>query len=567
MIRTEKGFAKFEKTDPIVDEVYFNAYDTLATVNAVIYILTAVVLNLLVFALVFCQNRLTFDCSINGRLLGMPLMFLGLSTLVIAIFFYYSLAKGKKSLYTRVVPFYGAMVVASLFAGLLMKDEDGDQWRIPAINLDNMNANTAIFGCAFVLTSVALFTSWINSGLRTDRLKFLGTPFLAFVVVCCCFAYAMIFTTAAANSVAQRVDGSSALRSAAYFGIVAGLFMALAVSDEIASRLVRLLMGGDDYVAAAPELANATSRSKQAFALVVALAVLIPAVTTWSLRGGLVEDERDSRWDLLLPLFLGFVPVVLFLAAAAMQLRLGLPETYYTISNVMMAAIFFVVGTMVFPWNMYSLLLALGLLIILGMMFMFSQDIGSNLSISMLVGALFCLIKYLSATNIEDGADDKRKLVIYGLPLIAFTLIWFVRSYVVGGDYGLPMTLGAFTFSYLLFFFDEATDKDALPADDYRAIGTDFVFVTTVLLLINAGTMFVGTQVVNFQVQSQIKLPIIATVFKAMLALVLGYAGSYVYTLLRTDQRVAEFFRSAQAPVSDGLDCLVQDLQKLNLFN
>lgn len=564
-IKTEGDLiARFNPTSSLIDQAYFRAYDSLATVNGIIYILCGVVAIVFAFAVVYASGQLTQEEEVVYDLAGVPMVSLGGLAIVFAVYmFYFSLTSGGV-LMTRVVPLF-VFLVLSLVVLLVYvsRGVKSDQWQIAPEGLLNSSPVNLMFLGAVFLTLLSSVMCWINSKLRTDRLHFLGTGFLSFIMTVVFMTFAMMYVAAFVLGQVRTNDLDDNLRLPFY--IVGGLaaFFGIMLADSIAVQVVNAITGfgkGGDYAAAAPELANATYRSRQMVMSMFFLVVAIPFALVWKFQDGLVENVSTgaASGGYLILATLTVLPMLTLIAAGMMEVRMAFPSTYFMLSNLMIGLVFFVVGTQLIPWNRETMIIFGVLLAGTAVLYMLAGNVGSNLSVVALIGATFMAVKYAGKVVIEnlgDSLSDAEKLMLLGVPLLVFTGLWFFRSYYKGDSYSVPFTLMVFSLAYIFNFFDNAvaTRRDyILPGNGtLQNIGLDFVLVVSVLMGVTSLGAFSETQIDFIQRQTATEdATATSTITKFAINILIGYGGAYLYNELQSNPRVEEYLRESQENAS-----------------
>lgn len=559
-IKTEGEFlARFDPTSEIVDAAYFRAYDALSTTNSVIYLISGVVAVLFAFLVFYSSSRLQNEKQLSFKIFGWPMVAFGLLALFFTSFiFYFSVSSNQ--LMTRIVPFFVLLLVGVvLLFGFLEQDQSPDQWEIGGFQNPGGGAYSLQMYLAVGLTFFSLVVCWINSKLRADRLHFLGTGYLSFMVSAFFLTFGMMYV---ANYVLQQIR-SSDLSEKYYLPIyaVGGLatFVGILVADSFAVFLVNAATNfgkNGDYAAAAPELANATYRSRQMVISMFFLVVFLTFALVYWFRDGLVDEVNGSGTSgtAIVVAALVTLPILTLGAAGAMELRMGLPSLYFMLSNIMIGYIFFVIGVQLVPWQEETVYGTLGLLATIALLYLLSGNMGSNLSVVSLIAVTFMLVKWSGKIVIEkigDGASDGEKLALLGLPLLVFTGVWLFRSYWKGDSYSVPFTLLVFSIVYILGYFDKAvaTRSDYILAKDDRFanLGLDWVLVTAVLMGVTSLGAFSETQVDFIQrVTGNEKALATGTIVKSVLNVLLGVGGAALYNFLQTDAKVNDYLRESQ---------------------
>jgi len=192
---------------------------------------------------------------------------------------------------------------------------------------------------------------------------------------------------------------------------------------------------------------------------------------------------------------------------------------------------------------------------------------GSRLIIAIIIGFIFMLVKFTGKTILESigsNASDIERLVYLGLPMILFTGIWFVRSYILNRSFEAPLTLLVFTLGYIWLYFDtaSATNKDYILTgkDSWSNIGVDWVIVTSIIMLITTISGFGYEEVDYFQYLSGRELPVVGTFVKIIFGIAAGYAGSVLYNKVLTDEIFISWISSLQEFANKNLDLLKKDL-------
>lgn len=575
-ITTEGEFvANFNPTVEAVDHAYFKAYDALATVNALIYLVTAVVIAIVAFLVFFNVNRLQTSQGISYYLMGLPLVLVGILAIVFSGFLVYYWSREKHVLMTRVIPFFVFLLVAvGVLVSQLESPEITDQWVINPVSAPSNKPQAATTFTAVALAGVALVVCWLNSKLRTDRLHFLGTGYMSFVVCGFAFCYLVVYLSSYIFAKIEESSPDPDYKLPLYVlgGIVA--YVGILVSDGIAVQVVNSITGfgkSGDYIAAAPELANATSRSRQMVMASFFILIFLTMFLVYWFSPSLVDNVNETVTSTV-PVVLATlltIPVLTLVGTGAMEVRMGTPSLYFMISNVMIGFIFFMVGTQFIPWNRVSLAAVGILLLFVALLFMLAGNIGSNLSIVALIGFTFILVKFAGKLVIEqlgEDATDGEKLALLGLPLLVFTGIWFFRSYLKGDSYSVPFTLMVFSFVYILNFFDEAVatqvDYVARGEDRWANLGLDFVLVTSVLMCVTSIGAFSETQIDFVQKQTQTQdAQAVNTIVKFIFNVLIGYLGAWGYNKLQTDSKVDDFLADAQSNANRIADTIRDDFK------
>lgn len=559
-IRTEgELIAKFNPTEALVDKAYFRAYDSLSTVNAIIYLICGLVTILFSFIVVYASGRLTDSESVSYQAVGWPLFAVGCLAVAFTVFmFYYSITSGM-DLMTRVIPLFVLLVVSLVVLWGFLENTKTDQWQITPDGISEASTSNILFLGAVGLSLISAAVCWINSKLRTDRLHFMGTGFLSFIVTTAFLTWGMMYVASFVLGQVRTNDIDKGLQLPLYIAGGLAAFFGILIADSIAVQLVNVITNfskAGDYAAAAPELANATYRSRQMVMSMFFFITLVPFALVWFFRDGLVENVSTGAVSggYVVIGTLTILPFVTLIGAAAMELRMATPSLYFAISNVMIGFVFAVIGTQLIPWTKETLF-AVGLLLFgIASIYLLAGNIGSNLSVVALIGASFMAVKYcgkLVIENIGDDASDTEKLLLLGMPLLIFTSIWFFRSYYKGDSYSVPFTLMIFSLVYIFSYFNEATatKKDYIlsGANNYVNIGLDFVLVTSVLMGVTSLGAFSETQVDFIQKQTATQdASATGTIAKFAVNILIGYGGAVLYNFLQTNDKVEDYLRESQ---------------------
>ena len=579
-ITTEGEFvARFNPTIEAVDAAYFKAYDALATVNALIYIVTAVVISIVSFMVFFNVNRLQSSQGISYYLLGLPMVLVGVLTVIFTGFLVYYWSREKHVLMTRVIPFFVILLVAvAVLVSQLESPDIEDQWRINAVSSPEDQGRAAITYTGVALAGVSLVVCWLNSKLRTDRLHFLGTGFMSFIVCAFALSYLTIYLSSYIMAKIEESDPNPDYKFPLYVLGAVVAYATILASDGLAVQVVNAVTGfgkNGGYIGAAPELANATARSRQMVMASFFILIFLTLMLVYWFKSSLVENVNETVTGTL-PIVLASLltlPVLTLVGTGAMEIRMGTPSFYFMLSNIMIGFVFFVIGTQFIPWNRFSLATAGVLLLFVALLFLLMGNIGSNLSIVALIGFSFMLVKFAGKLVIEqlgDDASDGEKLALLGLPLLVFTGIWFFRSYWKGDSYSVPFTLLVFSLVYILNFFDEAVatkaDYVARGEDRWTNLGLDFVLVTSVLMGVTSLGAFSETQIDFVQKQTKTEdATATNTIVKFILNIIIGYVGAWGYNKLQTDPAADRFLAESQSRANDVADAIVVDLRASGL--
>ena len=579
-ITTEGDFvANFNPTIEAVDNAYFKAYDVLATVNGLIYIVTAVVIAIVSFLVFFNVNRLQTSQGISLYLLGLPLVFVGLVTVLFSGFIVYYWSRQKHVLMTRVIPFFLLLLVGvAVLVSQLESPDIQDQWTINPVSAPEDKAEAATTYTAVALAGVSLVVCWLNSKLRTDRLHFLGTGFMSFVVCAFAVCYLTMYLASYVMAKIEESDPNPDYKFPLYVLGAVVAYSCILISDGIAVQITNAITGfgrRGDYRASAPELANATSRSRQMVMATFFILIFLTMMLIYWFKPSLVENVNETVTSTLPIVLVSLLtlPILTIAGVGAMEIRMGAPSIYYMLSNVMIGFVFFVVGTQFIPWNEFTLAVAGITLFFVALLWLLMGNIGSNLSIVALIGFTFMLVKFAGKLVIEqlgDDASDGEKLALLGVPLLVFTGIWFYRSYIGGDSYSVPFTLMVFSFIYILNFFDEsvATEQDYVARGESRwtNLGLDFVLATSVLMAVTSVGAFSESQVDFVQEQTATQdATAVNTIIKFALNTVIGYVGAWGYNKLQTDTQVDDYLAEAQRNANRVAETLRQDLKLTGL--
>jgi hypothetical protein len=578
VIKTEgKYFAKFTEIDRQVDEAYFLSYDSLATINSFIYVITAFIMGLIGFAFVYYNNRIESTVSLADTLFTSPLILVAAVSIIFVIYIIASWRNQNTNLFTRALPFIFFLIAAGLTVVWFLnkKEEKGtDTWNIPKPSLLEGDKNISISTYILtVLVSVGFITTWINSKMRTDRLNLLAPAYWSFAIFSLLLSIASVYVVGIFNKIIKQSDGAISNEPWVYLLMALGLFLILLMFDGIANSIANIISGTNSKIptiAATPELANATYRSRQMITLSLAIVVFLPVFLSMLFKDGMVtgsESWKSKDGLILLGGVILLFPVLTVIGLVSLELQQKANVVYMGISNIMIAVAFAILALMVIPFNFETVISLVVILTGITLQYLLGYEMGSRLIIAIIIGFIFMLVKFTGKTILESigsNASDMERLVYLGLPMILFTGIWFVRSYILNRSFEAPLTLLVFTLGYIWLYFDtaSATNKDYILTgkDSWSNIGVDWVIVTSIIMLITTISGFGYEEVDYFQYLSGRELPVVGTFVKIIFGIAAGYAGSVLYNKVLTDEIFISWISSLQEFANKNLDLLKKDL-------
>lgn len=577
VIKTEANYiANFTEVNKEVDEAYFLSYDSLSTINSFIYVISALTVSIIAFAFFYYNNRLDNTISISDTLFSWPFILISVICLIFALLILSSWFNKNVNLFTRALPFtFILLVIGFVIIWYTNKNVKSDKWNIPQPSLieGDKNISISIYILAGIV-SVGFITTWINSYMRVDRLKLLGPAYWSFVLFSFGLSIGSVYVVGFFNRLIKENDNFFIDEPWVYFLMAIGLFIVILVFDGMSVKLANLVTGSNSRVtpvAATPELANATYRSKQMITLSLAIVILVPVFLSMLFKNSLslnTESEKVNDGYILSGSLILLFPVLTLVGLFTLQLRKVANVIYSSISNIMIAVGFVITALMFIPFN-FETVTALGIILVgITLQYLLGYEIGSKLITSIIIGFIFMLVKFTGKTILEsigNDATDSERLLFLGLPMIVFTGFWLLRNYIYNVSYESPLTLFIFTLGYIWLYYDtaSATKSDYIlkDKDSWSSFGVDWVIVTGIIMLIITINTFESKEVDYFQYLSGRKFSLIGKIIKIVLAITTGFLGSLLYNKFLTDNTLLNWISSLQDFANKNVDLISKDLK------
>ena len=577
VIKTEANYiANFTEVNKEVDEAYFLSYDSLSTINSFIYVISALIVSIIAFAFFYFNNRLDSTVSISDTLFSWPFIIVSVICLIFASLILFSWFNKNVNLFTRALPFtFILLVIGFLIIWYTNKNIKSDQWNIPQPSLieGDKNISISIYILAGIV-SVGFITTWINSAMRVDRLKLLGPAYWSFILFSFGLSIASVYVVGFFNRFIKENDNFFIDQPWVYFLMAIGLFIIILVLDGASVKLANLVTGSNSRitpVAATPELANATYRSKQMITLSLAIVILVPVFLSMLFKKSLAvntESEKVNDGYILSASLILLFPILTLLGLFTLQLRKIANVVYSSISNIMIAVGFVITALMFIPFNFETVTALVIILVGITLQYLLGYEIGSKLITSIIIGFIFMLVKFTGKTILEsigNDATDSERLLYLGLPIVVFTGFWLLRNFIYNVSYESPLTLFIFSLGYIWLYFDtaSATKSDYILADkdSWSSFGVDWVIVTGIIMLIITINTFDSKEVDYFQYLSGRNFSVVGNIVKVVLSILTGFLGSLLYNKFLTDKILINWISSLQDFANKNVDLISKDLK------
>jgi len=577
VIKTEANYiANFTEVNKEVDEAYFLSYDSLSTINSFIYVISALIVSIIAFAFFYFNNRLDSTVSISDTLFSWPFIIVSVICLIFASLILFSWFNKNVNLFTRALPFtFILLVIGFLIIWYTNKNIKSDQWNIPQPSLieGDKNISISIYILAGIV-SVGFITTWINSAMRVDRLKLLGPAYWSFILFSFGLSIASVYVVGFFNRFIKENDNFFIDQPWVYFLMAIGLFIIILVLDGASVKLANLVTGSNSRitpVAATPELANATYRSKQMITLSLAIVILVPVFLSMLFKKSLAvntESEKVNDGYILSASLILLFPILTLVGLFTLQLRKIANVVYSSISNIMIAVGFVITALMFIPFNFETVTALVIILVGITLQYLLGYEIGSKLITSIIIGFIFMLVKFTGKTILEsigNDATDSERLLYLGLPIVVFTGFWLLRNFIYNVSYESPLTLFIFSLGYIWLYFDtaSATKSDYILADkdSWSSFGVDWVIVTGIIMLIITINTFDSKEVDYFQYLSGRNFSVVGNIVKVVLSILTGFLGSLLYNKFLTDKILINWISSLQDFANKNVDLISKDLK------
>ena len=577
VIKTEANYiANFTEVNKEVDEAYFLSYDSLSTINSFIYVISALIVSIIAFAFFYFNNRLDSTVSISDTLFSWPFIIVSVICLIFAFLILFSWFNKNVNLFTRALPFtFILLVIGFLIIWYTNKNIKSDQWNIPQPSLieGDKNISISIYILAGIV-SVGFITTWIDSAMRVDRLKLLGPAYWSFILFSFGLSIASVYVVGFFNRFIKENDNFFIDQPWVYFLMAIGLFIIILVFDGASVKLANLVTGSNSRitpVAATPELANATYRSKQMITLSLAIVILVPVFLSMLFKKSLAvntESEKVNDGYILSASLILLFPILTLVGLFTLQLRKIANVVYSSISNIMIAVGFVITALMFIPFNFETVTALVIILVGITLQYLLGYEIGSKLITSIIIGFIFMLVKFTGKTILEsigNDATDSERLLYLGLPIVVFTGFWLLRNFIYNVSYESPLTLFIFSLGYIWLYFDtaSATKSDYILADkdSWSSFGVDWVIVTGIIMLIITINTFDSKEVDYFQYLSGRNFSVVGNIVKVVLSILTGFLGSLLYNKFLTDKILINWISSLQDFANKNVDLISKDLK------
>mmetsp|Transcript_9287 Transcript_9287/g.16299 ORF Transcript_9287/g.16299 Transcript_9287/m.16299 type:complete len:579 (+) Transcript_9287:143-1879(+) len=548
-----------------MDDKFHALYDAYCTTSGVGLLIAAVVVSVAAFYSTWV-TRSTGE-GLLRHLFGGPSWITGLVGLVAVATVYLSTFVFPMGLGLVLPLICGLLLVCvTTWAGVTAPPVTWEPTSLGSFSRDSV----LLHGGLFLVAALGFVTANLNGGMRSDHLDATGTGFMGFCLmgymggIGLVYLYTLLLRTVdnfIVKSVVLDGEEEEKWRRPALFAFGVICVVALGLGALQVMSTVYSVISNEVPMSSTPDrmAIKSTVRTRQMVRGALLLLVVIPGVLTlhvmpsrppfpsktpekvWALE----REELAEEWQEVGAVVGIGVAVLSVASAVAMKVMVVSPLLYMALSNLMLAAAFFLFAVRFVMWSRETLFLAVGLCMYTWVKFFASSESSSNLDVCLVFGASFVLVKQVSRLLVDSYEANGRvaqpplPLLTWLGPSLLVAMLWGLRAQRRGRGSGAALVFAASLLLFSVFYLDTATHQSRDPflrdGDLFANIGLDFVVVTTLAVVVTCTVRFAKGSALKFEKFALGAQAPVTVVF--LVAVVYAMAAYFVSVVYATAQK------------------------------